>query len=90
MRNRQADYYRWRRKHRENWNEIKRRNYQKGALWQQNAGQIWTAEEDAMILDPNRPFDRELAKQLGRTILAIQAERHCLKVRSKKRNQSKA
>lgn len=40
-----------------------------------NARRWWTAPEIALITAPNRPPDSVLAKQLGRSVQAIQIKR---------------
>lgn len=65
----------WRRKNRHKWNQAKARNYAKGALHQQNTQTEWTVSECEKITAPNRPFDRVLAIELGRTVRAIQVQR---------------
>lgn len=62
---------RWRRNHRDRYDEAKKRYYgrfQEGA-W--NTWGRWTAGECERVLAHDRP-DRELAKELGRTVQAIQ------------------
>jgi len=44
--------------------------------------QPWTASDRDLITDPERPKDAELAKQLGRSVAAIQAERRRLRNKS--------
>lgn len=65
----------WRKKNPDKWNACKKRNYKKGSKNKQHHREEWTMREDARITDPNRPKDRVLAEELGRTVLAIQLRR---------------
>ncbi len=40
------------------------------------SGRRWSAEEDAVILDPNRPPDALIAANLNRTALGVATRRH--------------
>lgn len=50
-----------------------------------NEGQIWNDHEDALILNPQRSPDPELAVQIGRSPQAIHYRRWKLKKKKKKR-----
>jgi len=54
------------------------RNYAIGAKYRKNHGKLWTPEGDLRITDPRRPPDRELAFELGKTVLAIHTRRNRL------------
>ena len=69
----------WRNKNRKVWNKGKALNYLKGAAHQQNARTDWTIVQCDRITDPNRPCDRVLAQELGRTVRAIQIQRSRLR-----------
>ena len=69
----------WRNQNRTVFNKGKNRNYQKGAANQENSRTDWTTAENDRITDPNRPQDRVLAHELGRTVRAIQIQRCRLK-----------
>lgn len=70
----------WRENHRPTFYAGKKRNYRKGARNQKNARTIWEKEDELRIIDPGRPCDRVLAVSLGRTVQAIQAHRHLIKI----------
>jgi len=88
---RQYSYTRaWRRKNLGLRNRQRSRNYQRGAQHATNNGQPYDDFDDQMILDKTivndqgkvlkeNVCDRELARFLGRTVLAIQAHRCYLK-----------
>lgn len=66
---------RWRDSNRDQWNEGKKRNYAQGRENASNSKESWTSDDDSAICAENRPSDRELAKQLGRSVQAIQVRR---------------
>ena len=43
-----------------------------------NGGEEWTDHEKERVLDEDRPSDRELSSELGRSVQAIQARRSIL------------
>ena len=56
-------------------NEMRKKNYaatRKGAV---NSKRLWSGEEIIKIFSPDRPCDRVLANQLGRSVQAIQIKR---------------
>jgi len=69
----------WRNKNRKLFNAGKRRNYRRGETNRQNSGEPWTINECNLLTDLNRPSDRALAQELGRTVRAIQIQRSKLK-----------
>lgn len=64
----------WRNNHRDIFNEQKKRYYSKSALNAQNFKKQWTHEEDNLVLK-HEISDNELAKQIGRSVQAIQIRR---------------
>ncbi len=73
-----ASRKRWKKAHPERVREMKKLNYERGAQHDTNSRRPWTEPECRRILDPKRPPDRVLAKELGRTVKAIQIKRHVL------------
>jgi hypothetical protein len=69
----------WRNANRRIFNEQKKRNYArgKGDVRKEKSG--WMIYEDEMILSPRRPCDRELARELERSVQAIQVRRSRLR-----------
>ena len=67
----------WRLKHTAYRNEERKTYYAKHRTLEttRNEGQRWSKEEITLIMDANRPSDPELAKQLGRSVQAIQVKR---------------
>jgi len=59
------------------------KNYELGAVHNENLNQPWTIGDIDLIMSPGRPRDRELSKILGRTVLSIQSQR-CLQKKKKK------
>lgn len=77
-----ASNKKWRIHYPEKRSKEKGRYYKKhreNPLCQMNAGQEWTMKEDALITAPDKPFDTTLARQIGRSVEAIQLRRHRLK-----------
>ena len=66
---------RWRRENVDLRNAFRKKNYEKGAKYKKNHRTPWTQEDIARIISPDRSTDRELAKELGRTVQAIQTRR---------------
>lgn len=69
---------RWRQRYPEKRKASTRRYYAKhreAPENQLNRRKWWTADEVALITAPNRPSDPILAKQLGRSVQAIQVKR---------------
>jgi hypothetical protein len=55
--------------------KIRAKNYARGAVHDRRSRRRWTTDEERQITAPDRPSDRELAKQLGRSVQAIQVKR---------------
>lgn len=81
---------RWRKKNPDLWNLQKRKNYKRGAQHDRNSGYPYDDFDNQMILDKaiinnagevvrTGVSDRDLAQYLGRTVQAIQVQRHRLK-----------
>lgn len=73
---RQANYA-WRKKHPEAYQAYKRRYYRKTAYALKH-GEIWTTEEDAIVLGhwPSHAInDHEIGAMLGRSVAAVQIRR---------------
>ena len=60
-------------------NRSKNKYYSKSEEKACRSREIWTEEEKALVL-AHECTDRELAEQLGRSVRAIQVQRHKLKV----------
>lgn len=54
------------------------KNYLKGRQHDFRSGLPWSQAHSARIIAPDRPTDRELASEIGRSVEAIQAQRHKL------------
>ena len=65
---------RWRKANPAKWNATKKRNYDRGSHTH-NGGDSWTVREMDRIVDSDKPTDRELSKELGRSVMAIQVMR---------------
>ena len=65
----------WRKRHPLKRNEWRKRNYDKGAGNCRNRGARWSKAEDLRITAEDRPVDRVLALELGRSVIAIQVRR---------------
>jgi hypothetical protein len=74
----------WRHANRQRFNQQKKENYARGRGNVSNERQGWMIHEDDMIIDPLRPCDRRLAKELGRSVQAIQIRRSRLKEKRKR------
>lgn len=70
---------RWRVKNREAFNEGKKLNYARGKINVAHARDEWTLAQLEKIIQPGRSSDRTLAKELGRSVQAIQVMRSRLK-----------
>ena len=64
----------WRNNNRDIFNEEKKRYYSKSARDAYNFKKQWTHEEDNLVLK-HEISDAELAKQIGRSVQAIQIRR---------------
>ena len=53
----------------------KKKYCQRNAVNRKNSGSHWTIEEERLVLSEGRPCDRVLARELGRSIQAIQIKR---------------
>jgi len=69
----------WRRANRDRFDRSKKRNYARGKKNPFNEKQEWTIEDSMRIVAPDRPNDRKLAEELGRSVQAIQVWRCRLK-----------
>ena len=58
--------------------EVRKENYQKGAKYKKHHKTSWLISEMGLVINSDLT-DRELAKRLGRTVVAIQSKRHWLK-----------
>lgn len=65
---------RWRQANPKKWSAYQRRYYERGNHTH-NGGDSWTTHEMDRIVDPDKPSDRELSKELGRSMRAIQIMR---------------
>jgi glucose-6-phosphate-specific signal transduction histidine kinase len=69
--------------HRKNHPEVRRKEraayYRPTKEMTKNRHSPWTREEEKLITAEDRPIDRVLAKQIGRTIAAIQTRRTLIK-----------
>jgi hypothetical protein len=74
----------WRNGHRDVYQDGKKRYYARGRVFAKNGGRIWKSEDECLIVAPNRPCDREIARRIGRSIDAIQVHRVAVRNRSKK------
>ncbi len=70
---------RWRKNHPDRRRRDKNRHYDTGEGPKHNEYQSWGQAEDRAITASNRPTDRVLAVQLGRTVRAIQNRRNVVK-----------
>lgn len=65
----------WRKKYPEKRAAERKKNYEKGRKFDKNTRASWTSEHEGMITAADRLPDRELAKNLGRSVQAIQVRR---------------
>lgn len=65
----------WRKLHPEKWRRLRKENYARGRINCYRRRAPWSNEEDLRITAPDRPSDRELALELGRSVQAIQVRR---------------
>jgi len=72
---------RWLKRFPEERNDIRRRNYEKGRKFDHHRFCRYTEEEIELILGGFKGTDRELAKEIYRSVQAIQARRCILKKR---------
>ena len=67
---------RWRDQNRKAWRQMragqKRRYYRRSRKNNRRKGKRWTPVEDAKITAADRPTDRKLSIQMGRSVQAIQ------------------
>jgi hypothetical protein len=70
-----ADNKKWRDRNRPAYEAGKKRYYAQFRDGATNSGKEWTTAELEAITAPDRPSDRELAKELGRSVQAIQVAR---------------
>lgn len=70
---------RWRKKHPDKRNKEKNKYYRQFEKNARNGNQDWPVGHMDAILAPDRPRDRVLSGQLGRTVLAIQIMRSKIK-----------
>lgn len=66
---------RWRKKHRKAWAASKKRSHNKGPVNRTKHRKSWDKNDELRIMDPNRPTDRALGLELGRTLVAIRSHR---------------
>lgn len=69
----------WRKRNRDLFNLMKKRNYAKGAEGVTKTKQPWTDSEIDEIVASDRPCDRILAKKISRSVQAIQVMRSRLR-----------
>lgn len=69
---------RWRRRNPGAWNDSKKRNYERGAVNTENEKRRYAPEELERIIASDRPCDRQLAIELGRSVQALQVKRSYL------------
>jgi hypothetical protein len=65
----------WRKKNPKARNAERKKYYARFRDSGTNAGSEWTERELEMIMAPDRPFDRDLAALIGRSVQAIQIMR---------------
>lgn len=70
----------WRKKNPKKWAAQKARYY--APITGPRVGAVWSANEEAAVLSPDRPCDRELSKIIGRSVKAIQLRRSSLRAAS--------
>lgn len=68
----------WRRGHRELFNGLKKRNYQKGRKNDYCSRLAWTDQDERFIVESDLT-DRQLAEKIGRSVAAIQIKRSRLR-----------
>jgi hypothetical protein len=67
--------YRWRENNPAAWQNSKKQYYKKSAKKAFASRRKWTPDEIQRVTDHNRPCDRVLAKELGRSMKAVQQMR---------------
>lgn len=74
-------YYskKWRKLHPDEWRKYRKENYARGRINCHRRRAPWTNEEDNRITAPDRPKDRTLALELGRSVQAIQIRRNLIR-----------
>lgn len=66
---------RWRLNNPKKWAAQKKRNYEQGKPHTAKLRRPWSEDDDHIITSLCRPEDRELAKQLNRSVQSIQGRR---------------